>query len=137
MSQLELSNRTLTLHRFPQMDDESPLQAWDAADEYLLQQPLPVDAGGPILIFNDSFGALACALSEHQVYSIGDSLMSQLATRNNLRHNQLDEDNVTFLDSLSALPAAPSCVLIKIPKTLALLEHQLRALRQVLKAMSR
>ncbi|WNN43817.1 MULTISPECIES: 23S rRNA (guanine(1835)-N(2))-methyltransferase RlmG [Winslowiella] len=132
MSQLELSNRTLTLHRFPQMDDESPLQAWDAADEYLLQQPLPLDGSGPILIFNDSFGALACALSEHQVYSIGDSLMSQLATRNNLHHNQLDEDNVTFLDSMSALPAAPSCVLIKIPKTLALLEQQLRALREVL-----
>lgn len=37
MSQLELSNRTLTLHRFPQMREESPLQAWDAADEYLLR----------------------------------------------------------------------------------------------------
>ncbi|MFS2221203.1 23S rRNA (guanine(1835)-N(2))-methyltransferase RlmG [Pantoea sp. B65] len=132
MSQLELSNRTLTLHRFPQMDDESPLQAWDAADEYLLQQPLPADHNGPVLIFNDSFGALACALSEHQVYSIGDSLMSQLATRNNLKLNDLDEDSVTFIDSMAALPAAPSCVLIKIPKTLALLEHQLRALRLVL-----
>ncbi len=28
MSQLELNDRTLILHRFPQMRDESPLQAW-------------------------------------------------------------------------------------------------------------
>lgn len=130
MSQLELSNRTLTLHRFPQMDDESPLQAWDAADEYLLQQTLPAE--GPLLIFNDSFGALACALSERPLYSIGDSFISQQATRNNLKLNALAADNVTFLDSLAALPAAPSCVLIKIPRSLALLEQQLRALREVL-----
>lgn len=132
MSQLELSNRTLTLHRFPQTDDENPLQAWDAADEYLLQQSLPAADAGPVLIFNDSFGALACALNDYQVYSIGDSLMSQLAARKNLQNNALDEDSVTFLDSMAELPAAPSCVLIKIPKTLALLEHQLRALRKVL-----
>ena len=132
MSQLELSNRTLTLHRFPQTDDENPLQAWDAADEYLLQQSLPAADAGPVLIFNDSFGALACALNDYQVYSIGDSLMSQLAARKNLQNNALDEDSVTFLDSMAELPAAPSCVLIKIPKTLALLEHQLRSLRKVL-----
>ncbi|MGE1076368.1 50S rRNA methyltransferase, partial [Pseudomonas fragariae (ex Marin et al. 2024)] len=60
MSQLELNDRTLILHRFPQMRDESPLQAWDAADEYLLQQALPE---GPVLVFNDSFGALTCALN--------------------------------------------------------------------------
>ena len=60
MSQLELADRTLILHRFPQMREESPLQAWDAADEYLLQQTLPE---GPILVFNDSFGALTCALN--------------------------------------------------------------------------
>lgn len=132
MSQLELSNRTLTLHRFPQTDDENPLQAWDAADEYLLQQSLPAADAGPVLIFNDSFGALTCALNDYQVYSIGDSLMSQLAARKNLQNNALDESSVTFLDSMAELPAAPSCVLIKIPKTLALLEHQLRALRKVL-----
>ncbi len=132
MSQLELSNRTLTLHRFPQTEDEGPLQAWDAADEYLLQQQLPSNDSGPTLIFNDSFGVLACALSDRAVYSIGDSWLAHQATRNNLSLNGLDESSVIFLDSLAALPKAPSCVVIKIPKTLALLEHQLRALREVL-----
>ncbi|ERK17357.1 23S rRNA (guanine-N-2-) -methyltransferase rlmG [Pantoea sp. AS-PWVM4] len=128
MSQLELTERTLTLHRFPPMREESPLQAWDAADEYLLQQALP---DGPVLVFNDSFGALTCGLNPRQVWHVSDSWLSQQAVRQNLHLNQQDEDQVTFLDSLAALPSAPAAVLIKIPKTLALLEHQLRALRDV------
>ncbi|UQY43653.1 23S rRNA (guanine(1835)-N(2))-methyltransferase RlmG [Erwinia sp. PK3-005] len=130
MSQLELSERTLTLHRFPRMQEENPLQAWDSADEYLLQQTLPAPEQGPLLVFNDSFGALACAL-DRPLYSINDSWISQQATRQNLRDNQLDEDQVILLDSMAPLPAAPACVLIKIPRTLALLEHQLRQLRTV------
>ena len=135
MSQLELSQRTLTLHRFPRMQEENPLQAWDSADEYLLQQALPAPDQGPLLVFNDSFGALACAL-DRPLYSISDSWLSQQATRQNLRDNQLDEDRVTFLDSLAPLPAAPACVLFKIPRTLALLEQQLRQLREVVTAQT-
>ncbi|MCJ7927415.1 23S rRNA (guanine(1835)-N(2))-methyltransferase RlmG [Pantoea sp. SM3640] len=128
MSQLELNDRTLILHRFPQMRDESPLQAWDAADEYLLQQALPE---GPVLVFNDSFGALTCALSPRTVWHVSDSWLSQQAARQNLSFNGLDDSDVHFVDSLAELPAAPAAVLIKVPKTLALLEHQLRAIREV------
>ncbi|MBP2152819.1 23S rRNA (guanine(1835)-N(2))-methyltransferase RlmG [Erwinia rhapontici] len=131
MSQLELSNRMLTLHRFPQMREESPLQAWDAADEYVLQHLGDAPVIGPTLIFNDTFGALACALAGEGVYSISDSWLNQQATRQNLALNHLDEADVQLLDSLSPLPAAPARVLIKVPKTLALLEYQLRALREV------
>lgn len=131
MSQAELNNRILMLQRFPPMDDEGPFQAWDAADEYLLQQTLPPAENGPLLIFNDNFGALACALSDRLVYSINDSLVSRIATQHNLQQNHLDSDNVRLLDSLAPLPAAPAAVLIKIPKTMALLERQLRALREV------
>ena len=45
--------------------------------------------------------------------------------------NGIDEESVRFQDSLSPLPAAPALVLIKVPKQLALLEQQLRALREV------
>jgi len=131
MSQLELSNRMLTLHRFPQMREESPLQAWDAADEYLLQHLGDAPVSGATLIFNDTFGALACALAGEGVYSISDSWLNQQATRQNLALNHLDEGDVQLLDSLSPLPAVPARVLIKVPKTLALLEFQLRALRDV------
>jgi len=131
MSQLELSNRTLTLHRFPQMREESPLQAWDAADEYLLRHLDDAPVNGPTLIFNDTFGALGCALAGEGVYSISDSWLNQQATRQNLALNGLDEGGVQLLDSLAPLPAAPARVLMKVPKTLALLEQQLRALRAV------
>lgn len=137
MSQLDNGFRSLTLKRFPETDDVNPLQAWEAADEYLLQQLDDTPISGPVLIFNDTFGALSCALAEHKPYSIGDSYLTELGTRENLRHNDIAENSVTFLDSTASYPKAPGVVLIKIPKTLALLEQQLRALREVVTPQTR
>jgi len=135
MSQVELNGQTFTLDRFPVGVEEASLQAWDAADEYLLQQVS--DVAGPVLIFNDSFGALACALAQYRPVSINDSWIAALATQHNLRINALDEALVTMQDSLSELPANPALVLIKVPKQLALLEQQLRALRKVVTPQTR
>jgi len=137
MSHIDNGFRSLDLKRFPETDDVNPLQAWEAADEYLLQQLDDTAITGPVLIFNDTFGALSCALAEHKPYSIGDSYLSELGTRENLRHNELAEGDVTFLDSTAPYPQTPGVVLIKIPKTLALLEQQLRALREVATAETR
>lgn len=71
MSHLDNGFRSLTLQRFPATDDVNPLQAWEAADEYLLQQLDDTEIRGPVLILNDAFGALSCALAEHKPYSIG------------------------------------------------------------------
>lgn len=132
MSQLDLGTQQLELERYPQQEESTQLQAWEAADEYLLQQLENVDIGGrPVLIFNDNFGTLACALHAHRPYSVSDSYMSQLATRHNLKLNGLDPEQITLLDSLAELPAVPAVVLIRVPKALALLEQQLRALRHV------
>ncbi|WLI75720.1 23S rRNA (guanine(1835)-N(2))-methyltransferase RlmG [Kosakonia sp. H02] len=135
MSQVELNGQSFTLDRFPVGVEEASLQAWDAADEYLLQQVSEVD--GPVLIFNDSFGALACALAQHRPVSVNDSYIAELATQHNLRINDLDESAVTLQDSLSPLPENPALVLIKVPKQLALLEQQLRALREVVTPQTR
>ncbi|SUB82749.1 Ribosomal RNA large subunit methyltransferase G [Pragia fontium] len=125
----------LMLSRYPEFDTVTSLQAWDAADEYLIntvdKQKL---AQGPVLILNDTFGALACALHEHQPISYGDSYVSQLATLRNFQQNGISGDDVTFVDSVSALSGQPAVVLIKVPKALALLEHQLYALREVVSA---
>ncbi|EAQ4449467.1 23S rRNA (guanine(1835)-N(2))-methyltransferase RlmG [Salmonella enterica] len=137
MSHVDDGFRSLTLIRFPQTDDVKPLLAWEAADEYLLQQLDETEIRGPVLILNDTFGALSCALAEHSPYSIGDSYLSELGTRENLRHNGIAESSVTFLDSTADYPQAPGVVLIKVPKTLALLEQQLRALRKVVTAQTR
>ncbi|EJF5706129.1 23S rRNA (guanine(1835)-N(2))-methyltransferase RlmG [Salmonella enterica] len=137
MSHVDDGFRSLTLKRFPQTDDVNPLLAWEAADEYLLQQLDETEIRGPVLILNDTFGALSCALAEHSPYSIVDSYLSELGTRENLRHNGIAESSVTFLDSTADYPQAPGVVLIKVPKTLALLEQQLRALRKVVTAQTR
>ena len=71
MSQAELNGELFTLERFPPNAEEEALQAWEAADEYLLQQVNDVD--GLTLIFNDGFGAdvykrQLCASASSEVY---------------------------------------------------------------------
>lgn len=132
MSQFELGELQLELERYPLEEESTTLQAWEAADEYLLQTLSTETLNGrPLLIFNDAFGTLSCALQAFSPVSISDSYMSQLATRHNLRLNGLDDSQVTLQSSLDPLPAAPGLVIIKVPKTLALLEQQLLALRAV------
>lgn len=139
MNQVELAGRHLRLERYPVSQDAN-LQAWEAADEYLLQELAPWlgnSPTAPVLIFNDGFGALSCALHTCHPVSISDSFLSQEATRRNLQANGLAVGSVTLSGSLDPLPAAPALVVIKIPKTLALLEQQLLALRQVVTPQTR
>ncbi|CAJ1000133.1 Ribosomal RNA large subunit methyltransferase G [Sodalis praecaptivus] len=131
MSLFEHPFGAMRLERYPPGAANDTLQAWDAADEYLLQAcPSAQAITGPTLIFNDAFGALACALQGRGPFCISDSYLSQLATRHNLAQNTQGEQ-VTLLDSLAPLPPSPGLVLLKVPKTLALLEQQLHAVRQV------
>ena len=114
---------------------QDTLRAWDAADEYLLnyvaEQDI-LDQNSRVLILNDSFGALACGLSGCQITAISDSWLSHQATRTNFKLNHLDPNKLNLLDSLS-LPATQfDCLLIKVPKTLALLEYQLHQLKPCL-----
>jgi len=139
MNQVELAGRCLTLERYPVSQDAN-LQAWDATDEYLVQELAPwlSDAStATVLIFNDGFGALSCALHACNPVSISDSFLSQEATRRNLLANGLAVESITLLGSLAPLPAVPALVVLKIPKTLALLEQQLLALRQVVTPQTR
>ena len=128
---LESPYARLDLIRQPEQPNE-PLQAFDAADEYLLtqlhEQQLP--AGSRVLILNDSFGALACALAcalaqQAEVTSSGDSHLAHLALEKNLQRNGLAADSVTFVPASEAVQGPFDRVLIRVPKTLALLEEQL------------
>ena len=117
----------LDLIRQPDQPHE-PLQAFDAADEYLLnqmhEQGLAPDSR--MLILNDSFGALAASLAGHaQVSSSGDSHLGHLALQVNLLRNQLPADAVRFVPASATAQGPFDVVLIRVPKTLALLEEQL------------
>ncbi|NWA44050.1 methyltransferase [Pseudomonas reactans] len=127
MPLLESPFAQLDLIRQPEQHND-PLQAFDAADEYLLnylaeQQPT---AGTRVLVLNDSFGALAASLQgQVQVTSSGDSFLAAQGLEKNLVRNGKAFDAVAFIPA-SQGPAGPfDCVLIRIPKTLALLEEQL------------
>jgi 16S rRNA (guanine1207-N2)-methyltransferase len=112
------------------------LQAWDAADEFLLNhlhETKVLSGHGRLLILNDAFGALAVALANHPVYSWNDSCLAQAALRDNLLANGYSPEQVKTNSGIQFPTVTVDCVLIKIPKTLALLEHQLYALRQVLR----
>jgi 23S rRNA (guanine1835-N2)-methyltransferase len=115
------------LHRLPNRPLEL-LRAWDAADEYLLNylaEELKPPTNTRILIVNDTFGALAVALNSFRPQAVSDSYLSQQATRLNLVENGLPEHNVRLINSLEALEGVFDLVLIKAPKTLALLEDEL------------
>ena len=117
----------LDLIRQPEMANE-PLQAFDAADEYLLahlhEQGLGPDSR--VLLLNDGFGALACSLASHcQVTSSGDSHLGHLALQKNLARNGLAADRVTFVPASATVEGPFDWVLVRAPKTLALLEEQL------------
>jgi 16S rRNA (guanine1207-N2)-methyltransferase len=117
----------LELIRQPEQQAE-PLQAFDAADEYLLghlhEQGLP--ATTRVLVLNDSFGALAASLAQHaQVTSSGDSYLGQQGLQINLGRNQLPIEAVTFVPASATAQGPFERVLIRVPKTLALLEEQL------------
>ncbi|MCL4166431.1 UNVERIFIED_CONTAM: hypothetical protein GTU68_029595, partial [Idotea baltica] len=80
------------------------------------------------LIANDSFGALAVAFNDTPIHSWSDSLISHLATTHNLSLNRLST-NPELITSTNDPVGIYDLVLIKIPKTLSLLEDQLCRLK--------
>ncbi|MCY1221017.1 Ribosomal RNA large subunit methyltransferase G [compost metagenome] len=117
----------LDLVRQPEQQDD-PLQAFDAADEYLLNHLHEQGISGEtrILVLNDSFGALAASLAPHaQVTSSGDSHLGHIALQRNLARNGLDGESVRFVPASEVAAGPFDRVLIRVPKTLALLEEQL------------
>ncbi|WP_028696183.1 methyltransferase [Pseudomonas cremoricolorata] len=117
----------LDLIRQPEQPND-PLQAFDAADEYLLQH-LAAQAPGAdcrVLVLNDAFGALAVSLAGHvQVLSSGDSHLAWLALQKNLARNGKAPDSVPFVPASAQWQGRFDRVLLRVPKTLALLEEQL------------
>jgi 23S rRNA (guanine1835-N2)-methyltransferase len=133
---MQVPQGCFTLQRRPRRRHEL-LRAWDSADEYLLREVaerIQADTDMRVLVVNDSFGALAVALAPLAPQMWSDSFLSQLATRDNLLANGIDPAGVTLLNSLEQ-PAGPvDLVLIRVPKTLALLEDQLMRLQPLLTA---
>ena len=130
-------DKQITLHRFPIAQVNRSLQAWDAADEYLIkhitEEKLITD-NSQVLIFNDAFGALtthfclpknAESHKANNVFCVNDSHISSQGIFSNIRKNQLDGTNVKQLNCLDELPKSADIILFKIPKSKSLLVEQL------------
>ncbi|MEU7689158.1 methyltransferase [Microbispora hainanensis] len=148
MDRMTTARGDLDLARFPE-DPRDPLRAWDAADAYLLRhlderEGGPVDLSGSLVVVGDRWGALSTALATalatslatalaaqrpvHRPTQISDSFLGQQATRANLERNGLGADAVRLRTTRDAPPDRIDVLLVRVPKSLALLEDQLHRL---------
>lgn len=131
---LTLLGKSLQLVRYPQHTQHKSWQAWDAADEYLIEQveqQFPDYLSKNIRIYNDDFGVLACWFADAKPLWFSDSFVAHTSCHLNLSNNHPATDSVTFYDSLQRCEQKAELILIKVPKTLALLEQQLIDLQTV------
>ncbi|MEU6530705.1 methyltransferase [Streptomyces sp. NPDC046928] len=116
----------LALTRFPE-DPRDRLRAWDASDEYLLahlaEQDVPLS--GTVVAVGDRWGALVTALAAHRPTQITDSWLAQEATRANLARHGVEPGTVRLLTTQDPPPERVDVLLVRVPKSLALLEDQL------------
>lgn len=114
------------LSRFPE-DPRDRLRAWDASDAYLLRHLAEegVPLTGAVVVLGDRWGALATALAEHRPTQITDSFLSQEATRANLARAGVEPGAVRLLTTQDPPPERVDVLLVRVPKSLALLEDQL------------
>lgn len=137
MNRLTTSSGAYDLTRFPE-DPRDRLRAWDAADEYLLRhldgiaadggEPRPVDLSGTVVVVGDRWGALVTALAAHRPVQITDSFLAQQATRANLARSGAEPGAVRLLSAMDPVPDRIDVLLVRVPKSLALLEDQLHRL---------
>ncbi|MFJ4679945.1 methyltransferase [Kitasatospora sp. NPDC088783] len=119
------------LARFPE-DPREQLRAWDAADEYLLrdldERAVPLD--GAVTVLGDRWGALCTALAAKgaAVTAVTDSHLASRAVAANLARNGLDPAAVEVRSTQDAPPERIDLLLVRVPKSLALLEDQLHRL---------
>jgi 16S rRNA G1207 methylase RsmC len=118
------------LKRYPYRKNDL-LQAWDSADELILQHMSALALSGKrILIINDQFGALSCGLKNLDITSYTDSYVSYKAIIIN------SFDKIIPMNNLKDLFGIYDYVLIQLPKNMSFFEDILCHLTQHLNSTS-
>ena len=124
------------LERLPLRKNEK-LQAWDAADELIVNHVAErcelTESNAPgktskVLVVNDGFGALSVVLNQYKPDNWSDSVTSHESVKHNIELNKLQL--VNCIKSIEPLQKHYDLVLIKLPKSASLLEHQLLNIRK-------
>lgn len=127
------------LKRIP--DTDKNLQAWNAADLYILKQLAEWTHSGKldlkyskILILNDAFGALSVPMSQFSCDSYSDSVISHDAAVLNIKKNCPENlENLTLIKSTDNIVKKYDLVLFKEVKSLKFLKDEMFKLTQCLK----
>lgn len=111
----------------PGASHKLPLQPWDAADSYLIEQVNQLPADTHTLLINDQFGALAVALSAKSDTIISDSACARDAIGLNLIRNEIAENHFQVFSTTEEWlwQTTPSIAAIKLPRNLSLLHFEL------------
>jgi 23S rRNA (guanine1835-N2)-methyltransferase len=121
----------MLLKRYPHRKNET-LQAWDSADELLVEYVKNAGVEGKrIVILGDQFGALSCGLEGWDITTYTDSFVSAKAIELN------SEGRIRPLHTLDALDGIYDLALLRIPKNLSFLEDMLCRLSAHLSAGSK
>ena len=136
-----VNDKNLFLSRFPIAQVNRSLQAWDSADEYLINHITDqglIDPDKKIALFNDAFGALATnfchsGTDNPKILCINDSYISSQGISYNIEQNYLDDSKVEQITSLDSLPDDIDIILYKIPKSKAMLIEQLIQIKQMIR----
>ena len=125
---------TLELARFPDRPRER-LRAWDAADVLAIEH-VRRESGDVLAqragVLGDEWGAITCGLLASgvgEVVHIGDSFVAQQAARANLARNDLSTSAVQFLDARTTPTGMLDALVVKVPKSRAVLDEWLRVVR--------
>ncbi|WP_193433283.1 methyltransferase [Streptomyces luteocolor] len=139
MNRLSTSWGAYDLTRFPE-DPRDQLRAWSAADAYLLrhlageEEAAAVGLSGTVAVVGDRWGALTTSLAGHArvPVQITDSFLGQQATRANLARAGHAPDAARLLTTRDTPPERVDVLLVRVPKSLALLEDQLHRIAPAL-----
>ncbi|MCH9698708.1 MAG: 50S rRNA methyltransferase, partial [Gammaproteobacteria bacterium] len=95
------------LQRYP-VHTNDQLRAWDAADEYVLNElagQLDENRDSRMLIVNDGFGSISLALAgcsrPHTITMMTDSWLAGQGLKQNFANNHVDIDTVETVTSLA------------------------------------
>ena len=136
---LDTDQGPITLRRWP-LDESDLLRAWGAADEYVLEHiaqnvPNAGSGSGRVVVLNDNHGALVTALKRFAPISWSDSYLSHRNAEQNVQANQdinKTDEALLALTSVQTPDEPIDLLIIRIPKTTALLEDQLARIRPLL-----
>jgi len=120
--QLQCTSGLFTLTRLGAHPKQA-LRAWDAADEYLINAITEQYPNEQLLILNDQFGALGCALHQQVETWASDSFCAKQSLLSNLAANQLSLS--ANLCNAIDIHTQSKLAIMKLPKNLSFLSFQL------------